>query len=120
MAVRLLCSFLCLFVVLPVCCIVSCVALLGFGLVCFRLAWFGLVVWFALSCFVVLFFCGFVPCCLFVCCVCVVCFALLSGLFYVIRCVPTKGSRPAGCMFQAHPLQEATRGSFWLKQLSSP
>ena len=100
--------YICVF--LAVCCVVLCGALFGFGLVCVRLAWFSLVAWFALSCFVVFVLCCFVMGCSFVWCVCVVCVALLIGLFCVIMCVHTKGSRPAGCMFQARPFQDAALG----------
>ena len=104
------CVYICVF--LAVC--VLCGALVGFGLVCVRLAWFSLVAWFALSCFVVFVWCCFVLLCVVLCCF-VVGLVFCSDVY-----VATKGSRPAGCMFQAHPLQEATRGSFLLKQLSSP
>ena len=92
------CVYICVF--LAVCCVVLCGALFRFGLVCVRLAWFSLVAWFALSCFVVFVLCV-VSClvffCLFVCCVCCVCVALLSGLLCVMMCVfPRKAHGPRG------------------------
>ena len=79
MAVRLLCSLLCLFVFLHVCCAVLCVALFGFGLACFCLTWFGLVVWFASSCFVVFVWFCFVLLCL-------VCLSVVLGKSVLLCC----------------------------------
>ena len=101
------------------CCVVCCFVRVWFGVLLFDLVRFGCLVCFVLFCCVCLVLFCFVMSCLFVCCVREVCVALLLGLCFCYDvCVPTKGSRPAGCMFRARPLQDAARGVCWLENLA--
>ena len=103
--------------VVVLCCVLLCLGLVGCASVWLGSVWlFGVLCLVLLCSFGVVLFC-YVWCVGLLCLESLCCFVVGLG-FCSDVCVPMKGSRPASCMFQACPLQEATRGISCSKKLS--